>query len=166
MTTGVRAALGLGSNLGDRGAHLMRAVKTLRATPQIVVVAVSPFVETDPVGGPEQPDFLNAVVVVETALSPRALLSLAHQCESDAERERGERWGPRTLDVDVLAYGDLTTDDPELTLPHPRVTDRAFVLVPWAAVDPGFVVAGRSVADWASAVDTSGVRRAVQGEEG
>lgn len=166
MTTPVRAALGLGSNLGDRATHLASAVKTLRATPQVVVVAVSPFVETDPVGGPEQPDFLNAVVVVETALSPAALLALAHQCERGADRERGERWGPRTLDVDVLAYGDLTSDDPELTLPHPRATERAFVLVPWAAVDPEFVVGGRLVADWASGVDTSGVRPSVQVEEG
>lgn len=166
MTTPVRAALGLGSNLGDRAAHLASAVETLRATPQVVVVAVSPFVETDPVGGPEQPDFLNAVVVVETTLSPEELLGLAHQCERGADRERGERWGRRTLDVDVLAYGDLTSDDPELTLPHPRATERAFVLVPWAVVDPEFVVGGRLVADWASGVDTSGVRPSVQVEEG
>jgi 2-amino-4-hydroxy-6-hydroxymethyldihydropteridine diphosphokinase len=166
VTTPVRAALGLGSNLGDRATHLASAVETLRATPQVVVVAVSPFVETDPVGGPEQPDFLNAVVVVETALSPAALLALAHQCERAADRERGERWGPRTLDVDVLAYGDLTSDEPELTLPHPRATERAFVLVPWAVVDPEFVVGGRLVADWASGVDTSGVRPSAQVREG
>jgi dihydroneopterin aldolase/2-amino-4-hydroxy-6-hydroxymethyldihydropteridine diphosphokinase len=156
--TPVRAVFGLGSNVGDRPRHLERAIETLRATPHVVVVAVSPFVETDPVGGPEQPDFLNAVVVTDTTLSPAALLALAHQCESAARRERGKRWGPRTLDVDVLAYGDLTSDDPELTLPHPRAAERAFVLVPWSAVDPGFVVAGRSVADWAADVDASGVR--------
>jgi 2-amino-4-hydroxy-6-hydroxymethyldihydropteridine diphosphokinase len=158
----VRAALGLGSNVGDRQGHLMRALATLHATPGVFVFEVSPFVETDPVGGPEQPDFLNAVVVVDTTLSPEALLVLAHQCEEAEGRERAERWGPRTLDVDVLAYNDLVSDDPELTLPHPRATERAFVLLPWAAVDPDFVVAGRSVADWAVVVDASGVRPFVQ----
>lgn len=140
----------------------MSVVQTLQAMPEVVVVGVSPVVESDPVGGPDQPDFLNAVVVVETTLSARELLAFAHQCERAAERERAERWGPRTLDVDVLAYGDLTCDDPELTLPHPRATERAFVLVPWAAVDPEFVVDGRSVADWAAAVGGTGVRPAAQ----
>jgi 2-amino-4-hydroxy-6-hydroxymethyldihydropteridine diphosphokinase len=135
---------------------------TLRATPEVVVVGASPLVETDPVGGPDQPDFLNAVVVVDTTLSPDELLVLAHQCEQAADRQRGERWGPRTLDVDVLAYGEVVSGDPELTLPHPRATERAFVLVPWAAVDPAFVIAGRSVSDWAAAVDTSGVRPFIQ----
>ncbi len=158
MTAPVRAAFGLGSNLGDRRAHLQTAIETLRSAPQIVVLKVSPFVETDPVGGPEQPDFLNAVVVVDTTLPPAALLDLAHQCESAAHRERVERWGPRTLDVDVLAYGELVSNDPKLTLPHPRATERAFVLVPWAAVDPEFFVSGRSVAEWVVAVDTSVVR--------
>ena len=162
MTLPVRAALGLGSNVGDRQSHLTNALAILRAAPEVVVVEVSPFVETDTVGGPDQPDFLNAVVVVETTLPPDALLALAHQCERAAGREREERWGPRTLDVDVLAYADVVSDDPELTLPHPRATERAFVLVPWSAVDPAFVVAGRSVADWAAAVDTSGVRPFVQ----
>ena len=86
------------------------------------------------------------------------LAATAHHCEAMAGRERHERWGPRTLDVDVLAYGDVVSNDPVLTLPHPRATERAFVLVPWAAVDPAFVVAGQSVADWAAAVDASGVR--------
>ncbi|MCZ3389412.1 MAG: 2-amino-4-hydroxy-6-hydroxymethyldihydropteridine diphosphokinase [Actinomycetia bacterium] len=158
----VRAALGLGSNVGDRQSHLKNAMATVRTTPKVVVVEVSPFVETVPVGGPDQPDFLNAVVVVETTLTPEALLALAHQCEQGAGRQREERWGPRTLDVDVLAYGDVVSTNPELTLPHPRATERAFVLVPWAAIDPVFVVNGRSVADWAAAVDTSGVRPFVQ----
>jgi len=158
VTAPVRAALGLGSNLGNRRQHLLKAIETLRATPHVTVVKVSPLVETDPVGGPEQPDFVNAVVVAETTLSPAALLDLAHQCEGAAQRERAERWGPRTLDVDVLAYGELVSDDPELTLPHPRATERAFVLVPWSAIDPDFVVAGRSVADWAADVDPSAVR--------
>lgn len=158
MTATVRAALGLGSNLGDRVAHLAQAVQIISTTPDLVVVGVSPFVETDPVGGPDQPDYLNAVVVVDTHLSAGALLALAHECEQAAGRTRSERWGPRTLDVDVLAYGDLVTRDPLLTLPHPRATSRAFVLVPWSAVDPGFLVAGRAVSDWSAEVDTTGVR--------
>lgn len=158
----MRSALGLGSNLGDRRGHLADAVATVRSTPEVVIVGVSPFVETDPVGGPEQPDYLNVVVVVDTTLTPQALLALAHECEQAAGREREERWGPRTLDVDVLAYGDVVSNDDELTLPHPRATQRAFVLVPWAAVDPAFVLAGRSVADWAAAVDAGGVRPFVQ----
>ncbi len=162
MTIPVRAALGLGSNLGDRWSHLADAVTTVRASQEVVIVGVSPLVETDPVGGPEQPDYLNVVVAVDTTLTPRALLALAHECEQAAGRERDERWGPRTLDVDVLAYGNVVSDDAVLTLPHPRATERAFVLVPWAAVDPEFMLAGRSVADWAAAVDTSGVRPFVQ----
>lgn len=160
MRSIVRAALGLGSNLGDRHALLANAIETIESTPGITVVGVSPVVESTPVGGPPQQDFLNSVVVVDTTLTPDALLELAQRCETDAGRERRERWGPRTLDVDVLAYGDLTTDDPELTLPHPRAVVRAFVLVPWAVVDPHFVVAGRTVSDWAADVDVSGVRPA------
>lgn len=158
MIDGVRAALGVGSNLGDRGAHLERALELFRSASEVEVVGVSPFVESDPVGGPEQPDYLNAVLVIDTKLSPEALLALAQHCEREAGRERAKRWGPRTLDVDVLAYGDVSRDDPELTLPHPRATERAFVLVPWATVDPRFVVAGRSVAEWVADIDTSGVR--------
>lgn len=160
MTATVRAAFGLGSNMGDRHAFLANAIGTLGSTPGITVVGVAPLVESAPVGGPPQQDYLNTVVVVETSLTPDALLALAQRCESQAGRERRERWGPRTLDVDVLAYGDLATDDPALTLPHPRAVERAFVLVPWVAVDPHFVVAGRSVSDWAADVDASGVRPA------
>jgi 2-amino-4-hydroxy-6-hydroxymethyldihydropteridine diphosphokinase len=162
----VRAALGLGSNLGDRRAFLAKAIETIESTSEITVVGVSPVVESSPVGGPPQQDYLNAVVVVDTILRPDALLELAQRCETEAGRERRERWGPRTLDVDVLAYGELTTDDPVLTLPHPRAVERAFVLVPWAVVDPHFVVAGRSVSDWAADVDVRGVRPADPVREG
>ena len=158
MNPRVRVALGLGSNLGDRRQHLADAVATIGETPGINVVEVSPLVETDPVGGPEQPDYLNAVVVVDTTLTSEAILDLAQRCEQRAGRVREQRWGPRTLDVDVLAYNALSSDDPKLTLPHPRATQRAFVMVPWAAVDPMFVVCGRSVRDWADALDSTGVR--------
>jgi 2-amino-4-hydroxy-6-hydroxymethyldihydropteridine diphosphokinase len=158
MTSRVRAALGLGSNLGDRAEVLKSAIATISRTPNVTVAAVSPFVETDPVGGPEQPDYLNAVVVIDTSLTPEELLSLAHTCEQLAGRIRDVRWGPRTLDVDVLAYDQVARHDAALTLPHPRATQRAFVLVPWAAVDPSFVVAGRTVGEWADTVDDAGVR--------
>jgi 2-amino-4-hydroxy-6-hydroxymethyldihydropteridine diphosphokinase len=141
----VRSVLALGSNLGDRLGHLQAALDLLAA--QVQVLAVSPVYETDPVGGPEQNAYLNAVVVVEGP-PVRELLALAHRVEAARDRLRQERWGPRTLDVDLLASGDVVLDDPACTLPHPRAAERAFVLVPWRDVDPTAVVPGRgAVAD-------------------
>jgi len=156
----VRAALGLGANLGDPQATLRAAVAELAASPGVALVAVSPLVETDPVGGPVgQPAYLNAVVVVVTTLDPPALLALAHRVEAAHGRRREVRYGPRTLDVDVLAVEGVTSEDPVLTLPHPRAAQRAFVLVPWAMVDPAFVLPGLgSVAELAGAVGSAGVR--------
>ena len=125
----VRAYLGIGSNLGDRLAHLQGAVDGLAATDGIVVVAVSAVFETDPIG-PEQPDYLNAVVAVDTTRSPRALLAACQRLEAHAERVREVRWGPRTLDVDIVFYGDDTVDEPDLRIPHPRWQERDFVLAP------------------------------------
>lgn len=139
----VRAYLGIGSNLGDRLGFLQGAVDGLAATPGVVVVAVSGVYETDPVGGPEQPDFQNAVVAVDTDLSVRDLLGVAQRLEGEARRVRGERWGPRTLDVDVLFHGDLVVDEPDLVVPHPRWAERGFVCVPLA--DLGVPVPDR---DW------------------
>ena len=127
----VRAFLGIGSNLGDRLAYLQGAVDGLAATDGVEVVAVSAVIETDPVG-PEQPDYLNAVVAVDTTLSPRALLEAGQRLEQEAERVREQRWGPRTLDVDVLLYGDEQVDEPDLVIPHPRFAERDFVLAPLA----------------------------------
>ena len=128
----MRAFLGLGSNLGDRWAHLREAVA---AVPD--VVAVSPVYETSPVGGPEgQGPYLNCVVELDTALGPRELLAVAQRLEAAAGRERGERWGPRTLDVDVLLVDDLTVTDPDLVVPHPRMWERRFVLAPLADLAP------------------------------
>jgi len=129
-----RAFLGLGSNLGDRRGHLEAA---LRFLPD--VVAVSPVYETDPVGGPAQGPFLNAVVELRTALSPRRLLEAAQAAERSAGRVRGPHWGPRTLDVDVLVVGDLTVADEDLAVPHPRMWERGFVLVPLADLAPDLV---------------------------
>lgn len=130
-----RAYLGLGSNLGDRLAHLQSAVDGLAATEGVTVVAASAVYETSPVGGPAQPDYLNAVVAVDTDRSPRFLLDVAQRLEAAAERVRAERWGPRTLDVDVLLVGEEEVHEPDLEVPHPRLRERAFVLVPLADVD-------------------------------
>ena len=154
-----RAVLALGSNQGDRRAVLQGAVDALAATTGLVVVAVSPVYETDPVGGPEQPDYLNAVVLGETALPPRVLLARAHEVEAMFGRVRGVRWGPRTLDVDVIVVGDLVVADADLQVPHPRAHERAFVLVPWLDVDPAAALPGHGqVADLLAGVDRSGVR--------
>lgn len=155
-----RAVLSLGSNQGDRMAILQGAVDALAATPDIAVVAVSGVFETEPVGGPQQPDFLNAVVVADTSLSPQALLERAQAVEQQFGRARVERWGPRTLDVDIVSMGDLVLDEPGLVLPHPRAVERAFVLVPWAEADPAAALPGAGpVADLVVAMDVRGVRR-------
>lgn len=134
-----RAFLGLGANLGDRAAALQTAVDSLAATDGVTVVAVSPVYETDPVGGPDQPDFLNSVVELDTDRSAHELLVLAQRLERDARRIRRLRWGPRTLDVDVLIVGDEVVTDPDLTVPHPRMWERPFVLVPLGDLAPEFV---------------------------
>ena len=152
----MRVALSIGANLGNRVEALQFAVDELAALGEIV--AVSDVYETDPVGGPEQPDYMNAVVVLETAASPADVLATAHAAEQGKGRTREIRWGARTLDVDVLAYGQLVSDDPDLTLPHPRATERAFVMIPWAQVDPGFELPdGRTVDE--VVVPSAGVRR-------
>jgi 2-amino-4-hydroxy-6-hydroxymethyldihydropteridine diphosphokinase len=149
-----RVAFGLGANLGDRVAALQGAVDLI--APRLADAAVSSVYDTAPVGGPEQPDYANAVLVGDTDLEPRQLLDLAHDAETAWQRTRDVRWGPRTLDVDVLVVGDVTQDDPELTLPHPRAHERAFVLVPWAEVDPAAVLPdGRAVRDLLAALDVA-----------
>ena len=136
------AYLALGSNLGDRLAHLQLGVDALVMADGVEVLALSRVYETAPVGGPEQGPFLNAVVSVATTLDPYALLALAQRIERDAARVREERWGPRTLDVDVLLYDDVRLDDPALTVPHPRMWERGFVLAPLRDVAPDLVAAG------------------------
>ena len=154
----MRVAFGLGSNLGDRVGHLTAAVAGL-SMGGVRDVRVSSAYETDPVGGPAQPDYLNAVVVGETSLAAVELLTLAKALEFRAQRIRTVRNAPRTLDVDILALGDVVLSTEQLTVPHPRAHERAFVLVPWAEVDPGFVVPGRgTVSELAEAVDATGVR--------
>jgi 2-amino-4-hydroxy-6-hydroxymethyldihydropteridine diphosphokinase len=160
MTPRSVVVLALGSNLGDRLANLQGAVDGLGAAPGLDDVAVSPVYETAPAGGPPQPDYLNAVLVAATSLPPRAVLDLGRAAEAARGRVRGPRWGPRTLDVDVIVYGSEISDDPGLTLPHPRAHERAFVLAPWHDVDPGAVIPGQGrVADLLAALPADGLRR-------
>ncbi len=154
----MRVAFGLGSNLGDRLGHLRAAIAGLSRR-GVRDVQVSSAYETDPVGGPAQPDYLNAVVVGETSLAAAELLTVVKELEFEAQRIRTVRNAPRTLDVDILALGGVVLHTEQLTLPHPRAHERAFVLVPWAEVDPDFVVPGLGkVWELAAAVDGSGVR--------
>ena len=134
----MRAYVGLGSNLGEREATLWKALEGLGATEGIEVVAVSSFRETDPVGVVDQPRFVNAAVALETSLRPRELLERLLDVERALGRDRAveERWGPRTLDLDLLLYGGESIDEPGLEVPHPRLAERAFVLEPLLELDP------------------------------
>lgn len=156
-----RAVLALGSNLGDRASALQGAIDALAADPRVRVVAASSVYRTEPVGGPEQGEFLNAVVIVDTELDSRSLLALCMSIEQKFHRERLEHWGPRTLDVDVIAVDDIVQDDPVLILPHPRAGERAFVCLPWLETDPEAVLPGTgAVRDLLVHLDMSGVQRA------
>lgn len=131
---GTTAYLGLGSNLGDRLDHLRGAVRLLGATDGIDVVRSSRVYETEPVG-PPQPAYLNAVIRIDTALAPRALLEACRAVEDSLGRVRAERWGARTIDVDILTYDEDTVAEPDLVIPHPRMHERGFVLVPLGELD-------------------------------
>lgn len=157
----VRAVLALGSNLGDSGTIIDAAVAALAEAEGVRLLLSSPRAQTAPVGGPEgQPDFLNQVVEVETSLSPHRLLDLAQRIEADHQRTREVRWGPRTLDVDVITYAGAQIDSARLQVPHPRAAQRAFVLAPWSWMDPVALLEGTPVRDLAArAPDADGVRR-------
>jgi 2-amino-4-hydroxy-6-hydroxymethyldihydropteridine diphosphokinase len=163
-----RAVLALGGNLADARAALAAAVAALEGDPRVRVRAVSGLWRTAPVGGPDQPDYLNAVVLVDAAINPEELLAVAQELEQAAGRRREVRWGPRTLDVDVIDVAGVRSDDPELTLPHPRAHERAFVLAPWLEVDPAgrIEVDGRAVpiADLLAALGDQPVTPIARGE--
>jgi 2-amino-4-hydroxy-6-hydroxymethyldihydropteridine diphosphokinase len=150
----VTSYIGLGSNLGDREAFLRRALELLRAEPDIDVTAVSSVRETDPVGLVDQPRFLNAVARIETDLAPRELLDHMLAAERELGRRRdGPRFGPRTIDLDLLLYGDEEIEEPGLVVPHPRLAERRFVLEPLHELDPSLVVPRRGrVSDLLSAL--------------
>ncbi|MER5792579.1 2-amino-4-hydroxy-6-hydroxymethyldihydropteridine diphosphokinase [Streptomyces sp. NPDC001980] len=155
-----RAVIALGSNLGNRLETLQGAIDALEDTPGVRIKAVSPVYETEPwgVAPGSQPTYYNAIVVLKTTLPPSSLLERAHAVEEAFNRVRDEHWGPRTLDVDIVAYADVVSDDPHLTLPHPRAHERAFVLAPWYDIDPEALLPGRgTVADLLAAVTRHGV---------
>jgi 2-amino-4-hydroxy-6-hydroxymethyldihydropteridine diphosphokinase len=154
------AVISLGSNLGNRLETLQGAIDALEDTPGLRIKAVSPVYETEPwgVAPGSQPSYLNAVVVLRTTLPPSSLLERAHAIEEAYHRVRDERWGPRTIDVDIVAYADVVSDDPVLTLPHPRAHERAFVLAPWHDVDPEARIPGLgAVAELLASVTRDGV---------
>ena len=158
-----RVVLAVGSNLGDRLGTLQGCVQAIGGLPGTDVLAISPVYETAPVGGPAQPDYLNAVLIVSTGLSPFALLAATQGIEAEFGRVRtqgAERFGPRTLDIDVISYAEQGSSDPVLTLPHPRAHERAFVLAPWHDIDPAASLPGRGpVAGLLAGLDRRGVQR-------
>ena len=150
-----RAYVGLGANLGDREATLRRAVALLAEVDGVDVIAVSELRETEPVGVVDQPRFLNGAAAIDTTLEPRALLDALLRIERALGRIRGEeRWGPRTVDLDLLLHGGAVIDEPGLTVPHPRLHERRFVLEPLAELDPDLEIPGRGrVSDLLAALD-------------
>jgi 2-amino-4-hydroxy-6-hydroxymethyldihydropteridine diphosphokinase len=160
MTVRRRVVLAAGANLGDRLGTLQGCVEAIGRLPETDVLAISPVYETDPVGGPAQPDYLNAVLIAATGLGPRDLLDAAHRIEAEFGRVRAERFGPRTLDIDIISYAAQVSSDPVLTLPHPRAHERAFVLAPWHDIDADATVPGRGpVRDLLAGLDAGGIRR-------
>ena len=156
----MRAFIGLGGNLGDPRAAMRAALARLDADPLTQVVRVSSLYRTPPWGKTDQPDFLNAVVEVETRLSPRQLLDLCLTVEAELHRVRTERWGPRSIDLDVLAYGDRMVEEEGLRIPHPRIAERAFVLVPLAEIAPDLAIGGRTARDLLAGLESGGIRLA------
>ena len=153
----VVASLGLGGNIGDVADSFIRALRWLRDSPGVKPRRISSIYRTPPWGKLDQPPFLNMAALVETDLAPRALLALCLEIEQKMGRRRLERWGPRTLDIDLLTYGDATIDEPELKAPHPRIGERAFVLAPLAEIAPRLRIADRDIAEMLALVDRTGV---------
>lgn len=149
-----QAVLSIGSNVGDRAAHLRTAVAEFAD----VLVAVSPVYETPAWGGVAQEPYLNAVLLVAGDHTPAEWLARAHTAEDAAGREHAVRWGPRTLDVDIVQIDGVASEDPDLRLPHPFAHERAFVLRPWSDIDPTGQLSGRAIRDWLSTVDSTGIR--------
>jgi 2-amino-4-hydroxy-6-hydroxymethyldihydropteridine diphosphokinase len=156
----MRAYLGIGSNIGDMAAMLDRAVAGLAAVPGIAVAARSADYRTPPWGKTDQPWFLNGAVAIDTDLDPHGLLDACLSVEHDLGRVREERWGPRLIDIDVLAYEGAAVEDARLVLPHRYVRERAFVLVPLAEIAPDLVIGGERVIDALAKLDRSGITRA------
>ena len=153
------AYLGLGSNLGDRRRHLAGALRRLQAGAGIRIAEVSSVYETKPVGVAGQPIFLNLVARITTTRSAHELLDQCLRVEAGLGRVRRERWGPRTIDIDLLLYGDARINDGRLTVPHPRMRERGFVLAPLAEIAPGLLLAGKTAGALAARIGQAGVRK-------
>ncbi len=151
------AYLSLGANLGNREETLRESVRRIGAAESVELTAVSSVYETEPWGKLDQPRFLNLAVAVETTLSPEALLALAQKIENELGRVRHERWGARTIDIDILCFEGVERNAPDLTLPHPYMTERAFVLVPLAEIAPALTVKGKTVEAWRQATEDQGI---------
>jgi 2-amino-4-hydroxy-6-hydroxymethyldihydropteridine diphosphokinase len=151
------AIVALGSNIGDKRANIARAIRLLTEAGDIRIVARSRDYRTPPWGKTDQDWFVNACIGVATKLAPRALLERCLGTERRMGRVRTERWGPRAIDLDVLHVAGVVLDESDLTLPHPRITERAFVLAPLADIAPDLVLNGKSVAEWLASVDRTGV---------
>ena len=151
------AYLSLGANLGNREETLREAMRRIGAAESVELTAVSSVYETEPWGKLDQPRFLNLAVAVETTLSPEALLALAQKIEKELGRVRHERWGARTIDIDILCFEGVERNTPDLTLPHPYMTERAFVLVPLAEIAPTLTVKGKTVEAWRQATEDQGI---------
>jgi 2-amino-4-hydroxy-6-hydroxymethyldihydropteridine diphosphokinase len=152
------AVIALGANLGEATSALQGAVDALVETVGVTVVSASPVFETDPVGGPDQPVYVNAVVLIDTELEPLALLRRLNEIEDQWQRTREVHWGPRTLDLDIIDIAGFTSNTEQLTVPHPRAHQRGFVLVPWLAADANASLSGTAVIDLVRNVDVAGVR--------
>jgi 2-amino-4-hydroxy-6-hydroxymethyldihydropteridine diphosphokinase len=155
------ALIAFGGNVGDARATLDRALDAFCHAPDVWLTARSSDYRTPPWGIEDQPPFINLCVAVATTLAPRALLAHAQAVERTFGRDRAkeQRWGPRTVDIDILAYDDVMLDTPELTLPHPRMFERAFVLVPLAEIAPERIIAGKRIKDAAEAIDQAGIEK-------
>lgn len=156
----MRAVLSLGANLGDPRAQLADALRALDEDPVVSVVAVSSVYETAPLGKTDQPAFVNVAALVDTKVQPEGLLARTQAVEDALGRVRVERWGPRTVDIDLICAGEATLNTPGLTLPHPRAHERAFVLVPWLELDADATLRGRPLAELVASLPDQDVRRA------
>jgi 2-amino-4-hydroxy-6-hydroxymethyldihydropteridine diphosphokinase len=152
-----RATLGLGGNIGDPVKAMASALRSLDARADCRMVAVSRLYRTPPWGKTDQSFFYNACAAIDTIVSPDALLKICLGIEREMKRIRVERWGPRTIDIDILTYGDFEREATDLQLPHPRMTERGFVLMPLADFAPGMIVKSHSVSDWLRKADTNGI---------
>ena len=157
MTEARAAYLSLGANLGNREETLREAVRRLAAADGVETLAVSSLYETEPWGKKDQPSFLNIAVSLQTTLSPEELLALTQAVETELGRVRHERWGPRTIDVDILHVEGVKRNSPTLTLPHPYMTERAFVLVPLAEIAPMLMIHGKTIEAWRESAGNTGV---------